>query len=142
MEGGCELLDAATARRVGRIRGVATLGVRGDLHVLLRLRLQHHSEREDTMNPQRFATWFLRIILGLIIAIPTVGTIIVKAQWSRLQVHGVLTTAIEDDQRQTHVTAICDTGNGVMLYVARSEYREGISIVAVQGGCAKAQGER
>lgn len=65
---------------------------------------------------------------------------------SRLEVHGELVTEPQMTEglnsTRIHVTAICDTGNGTMIYVGRAFYREGFSLAIQPGGCAKRNVDR
>lgn len=63
----------------------------------------------------------------------------------RLQLHGLLNLNEEQDGWwAVKVQAVCDTGNGTMLYIARSKDDAGAAVrmQMLPGGCQKAQAEK
>lgn len=76
------------------------------------------------------------ILLILIIAAFTVTT---GAQ-QRLQVHAEQKMSTEWIDSM-YVTAICDTGNGTMLYIVREVGREN-QVALLANGCKKIEAER
>lgn len=67
----------------------------------------------------------------------------VAAQYpSRLQMHGRVDIPLTSlGGYDVQVLAVCDTGNGTMIYIVREAAREN-NVTAVANGCSKVQVER
>ncbi len=61
----------------------------------------------------------------------------------RLQQHGEITlNAQQDGWYAVKLQAVCDTGNGTMIYLARGAKEDTVRMELLPNGCAKAKAER
>ncbi len=64
----------------------------------------------------------------------------------RIQAHGVLELKSPDSLTRSwqtvRVDAICDSGNGAMIYVVRNYDEHDVKVALLPNGCQKAQAEK